>query len=121
MPERFRAVKEYRSPYPNPIRFAEGEEVTVGSVFDDEPAWPDWIWVENRNGKSAWAPRQYLTVSGSAGWFIRCYDARELSVQTGEVVVIDEVVNGFGAAVNANGEKGWVPLNYLEPAADEQE
>lgn len=38
----------------------------------------------------------------------------ELSVQTGEILVIHEIVNGFGMSEKPNGTKGWVPLRNMK-------
>ena len=38
----------------------------------------------------------------------------ELSIQIGEELAIDEIVNGFGMSEKANGIRGWVPMKNLE-------
>jgi hypothetical protein len=62
----------------------------------------------------AWTPKSYLTISGKVGFFLRDYNARELSVSRGEIVDVGEILGGFGLAAKPDGDKGWVPLKVLE-------
>lgn len=110
-PERYRVVKDYRSPYPDPIVFQRGEKVKVCQEFAEYPDWKNWVWCEGKDGKKAWVPKQYLDGDGILN---RDYDAMELSVQTGEILVVHEIVNGFGMAERPNGTKGWVPMKNME-------
>jgi len=110
----YRIIKPYRSPYPDSIFFRKGEKVTVGKEFCDDPDWHDWLWCESKNGNRAWAPKQFLEIRGTAGTLRRDYNARELSVKSGEFITVFEIVNGFGMAEKADGSRGWVPLNHLE-------
>ncbi len=113
-PERYRVIKDYESPYPNPVIFQKGEEVRVGQVFKEDPDWENWIWCEGKNGKKAWAPRQYVNINGIKGTFNRNYNAMELSVKTGEALAVYEVVNGFGMSKKPDGKRGWVPMRNMK-------
>lgn len=111
----FRVVKKYRTPYPDSIFFHEGERIEIGGEFSDDPDWKDWFWCKGQNDNQAWTPKQFVRVEDGFAVLIRDYDARELSVEVGEELVIGEVVNGFGTAEKPNGEKGWVPMKCLTP------
>lgn len=108
-PKHYRVIKDYKSPYPDPVVFQRGEKVKVGQAFKEDPDWKNWIWCEGKNNKNAWAPKQYINIDGTSGIFIEDYDAMELSVQIGERLVVFEIVNGFGMSEKANGTRGWVP------------
>ena len=110
----YRVIAEYRSPYPDPIIFHKGEKVQVGKEFTDDPDWKDWVWCEGEHGNKAWVPKQYLKTEAGRGEFLNDYDARELSVTVGEVIIVFEMVNGFGMSEKQNGERGWVPLKNLQ-------
>ena len=110
----FRCIKEYQTPYPNSIVFREGEQVLVGVEYDQDPAWKGWIRCRGTEDQVAWIPEAYLQIKNSHGVLLREYDARELNLSIDEIVVISEIVNGFGIATNQNGELGWVPMNHLE-------
>ncbi len=86
----YRVIKPYRSPYPDSIFFRKGEKVTVGKEFCDDPDWHDWLWCESKNGNRAWAPKQFLEIRGTAGTLRRDYNARELSVKSGEFITVFE-------------------------------
>jgi hypothetical protein len=114
-PKLHRVIQDYQSPYPDPIIFFKGEEVTIGKEFTDDPDWKDWIWCEGQNDNQAWVPKQYLEIKEDTGIFLTDYNALELSVAIGEILSVYEIVNGFGMAEKQNGERGWVPLRNLEP------
>ena len=112
--QRYRVIKDYQSPYPDPILFRKGEQVTVGREFKDDPDWQDWRWCEGKKNNAAWVPIQYLTIEGKNGIFNRDYNARELTVHKGEIVTVYEMINGFGMADRGDGKKGWIPMRNLE-------
>ena len=112
-PEHYRVVREYRSPYPDPIIFRKGEKTIVGQEFKEDPDWKDWVWCEGSN-KKAWVPKQYIAINGANGIFNRDYNAMELSVKAGEELVVYEIVNGFGMSEKPDGTKGWVPMRNME-------
>ena len=113
-PQKYRVIQDYQSPYPDPIVFRRGEKVTVGREFKDDPDWLNWRKCEGKDKNAAWVPVQYLTIEGKKGIFKQDYNARELTIVTGEILGIYEVLNGFGMAENSNGNKGWVPMRNLE-------
>jgi hypothetical protein len=117
-PEHYRVVKDYRSPYPDPIRFRKGEKVKIGQEFKDDPDWKNWIWCEGNRDNKAWVPREYIDIAGTSGMVNRDYDAMELSVQIGEELLVHEIVNGFGMSEKANGARGWVPIRNLDILSD---
>ncbi|MBN2601381.1 MAG: hypothetical protein JXR87_05275, partial [Candidatus Marinimicrobia bacterium] len=110
----YHVIKTYQSPYPNPVIFNKGDSVIIGKEFHDIPDWKDWVWCKYKTGCRAWIPKQYLVISGNLGILNRDYNARELSVEPGEIISIFEIINGFGMAEKSDGDKGWVPLNHLE-------
>lgn len=112
--KQYGVIEDYQSPYSEPIIFYEGEMVTIGKEFTDDPDWKGWVWCKGQNENQAWVPKQYLEINASQGKFITDYNALELSVVVGEVLKIYEVVNGFGMAEKQNGERGWVPLKNLQ-------
>ena len=117
----YRVIRDYESPYPAPILFQRSERVVTGSEFTDDPDWKNWLWCTGSRGQQAWVPRQFLEIQGTSAIFRRDYNALELSMYTGEVILVGEQINGFGMAEKVGGEKGWVPMrNLLQFSADEQ-
>jgi hypothetical protein len=112
-PKKYLVIKDYKSPYPEPILFHKGEAVEVGKEFTDDPDWENWVWCEGEKTKG-WVPKQFLEINEGSGVFNRDYNALELSVSVGEELLVSEVINGFGMAVKADKQKGWVPIKNLE-------
>jgi len=112
--QKYRVIQAYQSPYPDPIFFRKGEQVTVGRELKDDPDWQNWRWCEGKNKKAAWVPVQFLTIKEKSGIFKQDYNARELTVLTGEIIKISEVINGFGMGEKNDGNRGWVPMRNLE-------
>ena len=112
--KRYRVIQDYQSPYPDPIIFHKGEEVEVGKEFTDDPDWKDWVWCEGEHDNRAWVPKQYLEIHAKKGKFNTDYNALELSVVVGEMLIVHEIVNGFGMAEKADGTRGWVPMKNLQ-------
>ena len=110
----YRVIKNYESPYPDPIVFQKGEKVKVGQEFKQDSDWENWLWCEGSNSKKAWVPKQYIDIAGTTAKFNRDYNAMELSVQVGEELVVYEIVNGFGMSEKINGIRGWVPMRNME-------
>jgi len=116
--ERYAVIIDYQSPYPDPIVFQKGEMVKIGREFEEDPDWKNWVWCEGKNDKKAWAPKQYIDINGTKGVFKEEYNAKELSVKTGEELVVREIVNGFGMSEKTDGTRGWVPMRNMKKAAE---
>lgn len=112
-PKSYRAVKAYKTPYPDPIIFTRGEVVQVKEEYKDDPDWVDWVWCEGLQDNRAWVPKQYIQFVDSQWVMTQDYNARELDLEAGEKLVVFYVVNGFGMAEKPDGERGWAPMNHL--------
>jgi len=106
-------IADYKSPYPESIKFEKGEQVRIGEKFDEDSDWDNWYWCEGQQGKKAWVPLQYIDISGDTGTINTPYDAKELSIDKGEILETFEEINGFSMARNSKGVKGWAPLRNL--------
>jgi uncharacterized protein YgiM (DUF1202 family) len=103
---------EHRVEYPDPIQVTAGERVTIGRE-DDE--YPGWKWCRAANGREGWIPVELLFRAGVEGTVIRDYSARELAVQPGDEVEIEEARHEWLLVRNARGERGWIPASHIEP------
>src|SRR5262245_52813184 len=107
-----RATKAYQKMYLDPIDVAANEIVTVGET---DPDWPGWQWCTDARRKSGWVPIAYLEkLDDGTARMICDYIARELSVKTGEKVLLLRFESGWYWARNPNGNEGWVPRSHLE-------
>ena len=106
----FRAIKPWQVHYPDPIRGAAGDRLTLGRR-DDE--FPGWVWATAADGRAGWIPESWLRVEDDSGYFIRDYTAAELPLEPGDVVSGELVESGWLWATNASGREGWAPLDCL--------
>jgi hypothetical protein len=113
-PSKYLVIQEYKSPYPHPIVFHEGDLIEVRDEFSEDPEWLNWVWCVGEGDLQAWVPKQFLEIEGKEGVFIREYNAMELSISVGERLLVSEIVNGFGMAEKSDGIKGWVPMRNLK-------
>ena len=108
-----RIVRNYRSQYTNPIRFAAGELVTLG---ERDTEWPAFIWTITRNGTASWAPFNWLKpLDDVKAEALHDYSAQELDVDAGDDVVLHSELGGWWWSEHADGRIGWVPAAHLEP------
>ncbi|NNG02072.1 MAG: ligand-binding protein SH3 [Desulfobacteraceae bacterium] len=110
----YRVIKNYVSPYPDPIRFSKGERVKVSDRFTDDPDWNDWVWCEGANQNAAWVPDQYVDHDGDISVMDRNYNAMELTVRVDDILLVHDIVNGFAMAEKQDGKQGWVPMKHVE-------
>jgi diadenosine tetraphosphate (Ap4A) HIT family hydrolase len=106
-----RAIRDYRSAYPEPVIIKAGEELDIGQRNDH---WSGWIWCTNRRGQSRWVPESYVERSGNKCIALRDYEATELSVKAGERLIIRQGESGWFWCTNQLGQSGWVPGEHLE-------
>jgi len=106
-----RVKANYTSSSLNPLYIMKGESVVVTYESDE---WPGWIWCINKEGKSGWAPVNYLEITEGSAVAKRDYDATELTVREGDELKILDEESGWYWCVFGEDEKGWVPIENLE-------
>ena len=111
-----RVVRDYRAQYANPIRFAQGEIVTLG---ERDTEWPAFIWAITQDGNAGWAPLDWLKPLGDGrAEALRDYSAQELDVDAGDEVVLHSELGGWWWCENQDGDRGWLPNESVEPDQD---
>ncbi|WP_305806561.1 SH3 domain-containing protein [Stenotrophomonas sp. YIM B06876] len=109
---RARLLSNYRSQYRHPLHFHAGQVVELG-VRDEE--WPAFAWVRTADGSAGWAPVAWLRVlDNGRAEALRDYTARELDVDSGELVELHHEHGGWWWSERANGTQGWLPAHDLE-------
>jgi hypothetical protein len=108
-----KVIKAYHSAYPNPIKAAAGEEV---SLRDKETDWPDWYWCRTGDGNEGWVPVSFVERMGDSGRFVRDYDATELTVEEGQRVEVLEAASGWLICRTSDGTVGWLPGEHVARA-----
>ena len=107
----YHAIKPWQVHYPDPIRGAAGDRLTLGRR-DDE--FPGWVWATAADDRAGWVPESRLRVEGDSGYLIRDYTAAELPLEPGGVVSGELVESGWLWATDASGREGWAPLDCLQ-------
>jgi len=102
--------KSYRSAYSAPLKVRRGEKL---AVLERQSEWPGWEWCVNEAGLGGWVPRSYIE-EAKGRWRMRVdYEATELTVDKGEVLVINGEESGWLLCTNSRDQKGWVPRSHL--------
>jgi hypothetical protein len=108
---RCRVIADYHSAYPNPIVLRSGDHLTVE---DRKTEWDGWLWCTSKENKSGWVPESYIKRDRERGISLRDYDAAELSVAKGDLLMIIEMECGWLRCQCDNGRIGWVPEANVE-------
>jgi SH3-like domain-containing protein len=106
-----RVVRDYRTQYPDPVRFAQGETVAVGAR---DTEWPEFVWATDAGGRSGWVHQRYLDADRGTARATRDYSARELDASAGEQVRLIEEAGGWWWCESATGAQGWLPARDLD-------
>lgn len=107
---RARLLRDYRTQYADPVRFARGETVRLGAR---DTEWPEYLWATDMAGRSGWVHQSYLDEAEGSASATRDYSARELDADAGEAVYLIEQAGGWWWAENERGEQGWLPARDL--------
>ena len=107
-----RIIREYTPQYPNPLSVAAGESVSVGRE-DDE--FSGWKWCRASSGLEGWVPVELLSDASATETAVLCdYSSRELAVQPGEEVTVEDSRHEWLLARNKQGERGWIPASHSD-------
>lgn len=104
---RARVVRDYRTQYANPIRFAAGEIVTLGAR---DTEWPAFVWTTTADGNAGWAPVDWLKpLDDGRAEALRDYSAQELDADAGDEIELHHALGGWWWATRPDGRTGWIP------------
>lgn len=115
-----RVIQAWRAVYRLPLVLHPGQTVEIGKA---DPQWPGWVWCTTADEQTGWVPEGFLlrTEDGGYGVALYDYDSRELTVQPGELLVLEVYESGWYWAVNPQGDSGWVPETHVEYRAETAE
>jgi len=102
---------QYQVEYQNPIQVKTGERVHVGQA---DNAYPGWLWSRATDGREGWVPVELLSRERPLATALVDYSAKELAVQIGDEVEIEEVRHGWALVRNTQGEVGWIPESHID-------
>lgn len=105
------AVKEYQRAYDQPLIARAGNPLTV---LRHDAEYPGWVWCTNVGGIQAWVPEGWLSQKGDQFVLIKDYNSAELNLRLNERLTLLIEESGWYLAINAGGERGWIPASCLE-------
>lgn len=114
-----RVIADYQAPYADPISVNAGDRIIIDNSKKTD--WHGWIWCTNQLGKSGWVPEAYIDRHGDVGYLRYDYDAIELNVRVGEILICHKEESGFVWATNQMNQNGWVPLTHIDLISREAE
>jgi hypothetical protein len=103
-------IAAHRPSDPDLLVMSTGDELVVDDRVSE---WQGWIWCTNQQGRSSWVPEAYVQRREGTGIALCDYDATELAVDAGEVLVIGEEESGWIWCTNRIDKSGWVPARNL--------
>jgi len=103
-------LRQYRPQYEHPIELTAGEKVRVGRE-DDE--YPRWKWCRAASGREGWVPVELLSQQNEQTIILEDYSSRELAVDSGEEVEIEDECHGWALVRNTREERGWIPSSHV--------
>ena len=109
-------IKSHVSNYPDPIGLDEGDAVSIGEKYKGPENWDSWVYCsEEKYKRKGWVPEQIIRKNtGATGIITEQYTAKELTVNSGEVLRGYRELNGWIWCKKIDGEEGWLPKEILE-------
>lgn len=113
MRQRYVVTADYACAYPEPLSASKGDRL---AVHQRDSEWPGWIWCTRADGAGGWVPQAWVQVHADRSCtLLRDYTARELTVESGELLDALLTESGWAWVANSTGQSGWVPLANLVP------
>ncbi|HOD66518.1 MAG TPA: SH3 domain-containing protein [candidate division Zixibacteria bacterium] len=117
---KFRVIKHHQAAGGPSRELESGERLQ----FERRPSeYEGWVWCTAEDGGGGWVPETWLTITqdpaggATAGWCFlkRDYSPEELTVHPGDILEGRREESGWLWACTADGRKGWVPRDAVEP------
>ena len=109
---KYQVIKNHFKSYDSPPQFKDGAQVIMERRDD---RWRSWIWCSDLDGRSAWIPELILSLDFNNRAILKTdYNSAELSVEIGETVIGNRILDGWIWCRNNVGNEGWVPEDNLE-------
>jgi uncharacterized protein YcsI (UPF0317 family) len=106
-----RVATAYTAAHSDPITFAPGDVLRLGAR---DMEWPEFTWCTAPNGTSGWVHDSFYVRHGRTGVASLRYSAKELTVERGDVLMIQDERGGWSWCRNQQGAYGWIPDTHLE-------
>lgn len=109
----FTANADYTETDRNPLFLNPGDKLTGGNA---DQAWPGWVWVTDRGGRSGYVPSEILEPVDGNGFIATApFDPTVLVLRRGDRLESLRQIHGWHWCQNDRGEEGWVAGYLLRP------
>jgi len=98
-----------------PLTVRKGDSVGIGHRHE---TWNDYAWCTDRSGSSGWVPLSVLDSREGHGLALEDYSAQQLDVEAGDRVRLMWKAAGWWWCENRDGDRGWLPIEIVEPEQD---
>lgn len=114
-PRKLVVIEPHRSEYPFPITFDKGAPLHIGEKYTGSENWEEWYFCSTPGQKDGWVPGQVIErIDDASGIAKEAYTAKELDVDTGEVLMGFKELNGWiWCRRLSQSDEGWVPLKNV--------
>ena len=104
-------LRQYEVQYQNPIQIKAGDPVRAVQTDGDNPG---WVWSHATDGREGWVAMELLSGERPIATGLADYSAKELAVQVGDEVEVEEVRHGWALVRNTQGDAGWIPQTHMD-------
>lgn len=113
-----RVIKDWKQSYDPALKVARGDKLLA--VKESGATWIGWVWCTDTSGLSGWLPVQVFDALkiGKKNIATMDFDTIELTVSTGEMLFVSNVLNGWSWCRNDRNLEGWVPDECLSLPTD---
>lgn len=119
-------IEKWVESYENPIVLKKDDRVSVDlSVKDPDADWVGWVWCTSTAQMTGWVPTQILKILSNnpdntqTAVVTENYSANELSVDRGDILLGDRILNGWLWCRKQDSEQnGWVPERNVKPISE---
>lgn len=114
------AIAPHISHYPDPIQLPKGAPVQINMTYSGGDKQDSWMFCEDKQtGREGWIHHSFLKISQPGCVLMRAdYTALELDVKPGEMLLLFQVVGGWGWCMRQkDGVAGWVPQECIQEKA----
>lgn len=108
-----RVTKAYTRPYDDPINVRAGESVEIDLGKSAQTDLFGWVWCRAPDGREGWTPEAWLEGAGDWRTLVRDFNAIELTVATGDRVLLLYSESGFIWCRTDDDRQGWLPDAFL--------
>ena len=107
-----KVIKDHKGEFHVPLVAKKGE-IVEGQ--EKETEWKDWLLCRNSSGIHGWVPKTYLESTSESGrfQFLRDYNAREITIEQGQEVIVLDEESSWAWVRTFLGEEGWIPMENL--------